>query len=93
MPHLVFAYDIADDRRRDRLVRVLSDYLVRVQESVFEGFVSDRAQVVMMERVAEVIDHREDNIRVYTLCQRCRTSVETLGIAVAPPVLDEDVVL
>lgn len=93
MPYIVLAYDIADDRRRDRLVRRLTDDLVRVQESVFEGFVGDRRHVALMAAVNELIDHRSDNVRVYTLCQRCRVSVETMGVAITPANPEDDVVL
>jgi len=93
MPYIVFAYDIADDRRRDRVVRVLEDYLVRVQESVFEGEIGDRQHLRLLAEVGTLIDHRQDNIRVYNLCQRCRVTVETMGIAITPPERDEDAVL
>ncbi len=93
MPYIVFAYDIADDRRRDRVVRVLEDHLVRVQESVFEGEISDRQHLHLLADVGALIDQRHDNIRVYTLCQRCRVTVETMGVAITPPERDEDAVL
>ncbi len=93
MPYIVLAYDIADDRRRDRLVRRLTDDLVRVQESVFEGLISDRRHVALRAAVNDLIDHRTDNIRVYTLCQRCRLSVESMGVSITPPSPEDDVVL
>ena len=93
MPYFVLAYDIADDRRRDRLVKILEDHLVRVQESVFEGHISDRQHLRLLEDVGGVIDYRQDNVRVYTLCQRCRVTVETMGVAITPPERDEDAVL
>lgn len=93
MLYVVLAYDIADDRRRDRLARLLTDYLVRVQESVFEGHLGDRRHAEMLEAVADVIDQRFDNVRVYTLCQRCRSTVQTLGVAVQPASPEDDAVL
>lgn len=93
MPYIVVAYDIADDRRRDRVVRRLVDDLVRVQESVFEGEIGDRRHVSLIAALGGLIDQRTDNVRVYTLCQRCRRSVETMGIAITPASPDDDVVL
>src|SRR5688572_33242493 len=58
---LVVAYDVADDGRRERVARVLEDYGVRVQYSVFEC-VLGRAQYRQFRRVlAERIDPAEED--------------------------------
>ena len=46
----VIAYDLADDRRRSRLVSLLLDYGARIQESVFFADLEEDLYVEMMER-------------------------------------------
>ena len=52
----VVCYDMADDVRRNRLVKVLLDYGQRVQESVFWVEAEDDLADRIRERVGRVID-------------------------------------
>ncbi len=78
-------FDIVDDRKRRRAVKVLKSYGVRVQKSVFEcpGLTAERfAQ--MKSRLEDVIDHTEDTFRYYPLCRDCVERVEFSGIGEPP---------
>lgn len=80
MIHVLLSYDIVDNRRRTRLAKALSNYLERVQKSVFEGKVPDRRWGDLQEAIEREIDPSEDSVRIYRLCVRCQLSIEVLGL-------------
>jgi CRISPR-associated protein Cas2 len=90
---MVVSYDIVDDRKRARLARLLKGYLLRVQKSVFEGEVEERRLEELRQRVKKIVDLEVDSVRFYTLCQRCRLSVEVMGTGIYIERDDEDVVI
>ena len=67
----VVAYDVADDRRRQRVADVLMDYGVRLQYSVFECRVDARRLVELKRRIAPILVLPEDRIAYYSLCGAC----------------------
>ena len=75
----VVCYDMADDVRRNRLVKVLLDYGQRVQESVFWVEAEDDLADRIRERVGRVIDTEEDSLWIVPLCAGCAKRVEVLG--------------
>jgi CRISPR-associated protein Cas2 len=62
---VVVVYDIPDDRRRDRLATCLEGYGRRVQESVFECFLSLSEMRALYEKVRQQVKSAEDNVRFY----------------------------
>lgn len=62
----IWAYDISDDRRRQRVARLLEDHGARVQHSVFE-IVQTKAEA---GRLAEAVEREllpGDRLRIYPL--------------------------
>jgi CRISPR-associated protein Cas2 len=55
-------YDVAHDRRRDRVHRTLLDFGDWVQFSVFLCELEERERVRLRGRLDAVINHREDQI-------------------------------
>ena len=80
--YVVVCYDVVADRRRARLLKRLKDFLEHVQKSVFEGEISDARLVALRKAVAEVIDPREDTVRIYHLCGRCTPATEVVGLGI-----------
>jgi CRISPR-associated protein Cas2 len=62
---VLVVYDIADDRRRDRLATFLEGYGRRVQESVFECFLSLQEMKDLHHKVKRRVKPQEDNVRFY----------------------------
>ena len=56
----VVCYDIADNRRRDRLASILLDYGPRAQESVFMANLDEELAANMEARVAKLVFAAED---------------------------------
>jgi CRISPR-associated protein Cas2 len=61
---LLIVYDIADNHRRSHLSNFLEGYGRRVQESVFECFVSLEQMPVIFERASRIVAIG-DNLRFY----------------------------
>ena len=83
--HVVVAYDVVEDRRRNRLAKLLTRYLIRVQKSVFEGDIRYESYREMMIKIHDEIDHLTDSVRVYHLCERCKKVTDIVGVAIWTP--------
>lgn len=71
----VVAYDISDDKRRDRIVKVLEKYGMRVNYSVFECmFTPGQFQKVQCS-IYQKIDMKEDSVVYYPICVDCYTRI------------------
>ncbi len=78
---LVIAYDIANDKRRNRIAKILLDYGERVQYSVFEADITQELLNEILIRLKAVINTEEDSIRIYKICSRCLDNIELMGDA------------
>ena len=75
----VISYDISDDRRRTAASRILLGFGYRVQKSVFEGFASKDYLAELEKRLEDIIDPKEDSIRIYRICADCTGEIKILG--------------
>ena len=71
-------YDVADDKRRNKLVKIMEYYGVRVQESAFESFLAPSQCNRMIERGLACLDLDVDSFRVYVI--RNEKDVKSYGI-------------
>ncbi len=60
--HVLVAYDIADDKRLRKVMRICKDYGDRVQYSVFAVQVSDVDLAILKERLLKRIVASEDRV-------------------------------
>lgn len=89
---VVVAYDIADNRRRRAVVRLLEGAGERVQWSVFECELPPGQLMSLRQSVAQVVEAGEDQIRWYFLCQECKRVIASEGQG-PPPLEDESFVV
>lgn len=76
----VIAYDISDDRRRDRMSKALLDFGRRVQDSVFLADLDEELYRKMLDRVGKQVEELEgDKVHVFGLCGGCEKRVVTMG--------------
>jgi CRISPR-associated protein Cas2 len=80
----VVCYDLSDDRRRERMARVLLDYGRRVQESVFVMDLDEELYERMMMRVRREADESWDWVHIFPLCKSCVGKVVVIGRAEMP---------
>lgn len=77
----VLSFDVADDRRRARLARLLESRGQRVQESVFEVLATLEGFDALLREVtrAECFDGSVDGVRAWPLCAACQPLARVLG--------------
>ena len=71
----LISYDVTDDSRRRHAFEALKDFGRRVQYSVFECNLDDKA----LERLEFAIDPATASCRLYRLCEACAGQVRILG--------------
>jgi len=68
----VATYDVDDDRVRARIAKLLEGCGTRVQESVFECVLDDRARERLLADVRRELERCGDGeLRLYRLCAGC----------------------
>lgn len=79
--HVVVAYDVEDDKRRERVAEVLLNYGTRVQKSVFECVLRREEWIVLRRRLEGLIRPGEDSLCFYFLCSGCQGKAVRQGVA------------
>ena len=78
----IAAYDIRNNKRLRKALKVIRAYASGGQKSVFECFLTAKEQRNLLAEVKDVIDGSEDSFFLLKLDARCQ--VITLGKAVPP---------
>ncbi len=74
----VVAYDIADDRRRSKVVKIMEGMGHRVNFSVFECMLTDIQYRTLCERLQKIVLAKDDKIIIYPLCTECYARIHYL---------------
>lgn len=72
----IIAYDIADNKRRRRVVKVLEKYGTRANFSVFECMLTSSQLTLIRNKLKKVIDPSDDKVIFYPICLNCYAKVE-----------------
>ncbi len=75
----VVAYDIADDKRRTKIHKVLLGFGKWTQYSLFECFLSRKERILLQSKLVDHLVAEEDSVRFYPMCANCVSRVETVG--------------
>jgi CRISPR-associated protein Cas2 len=82
----VVAYDIADDRRRTKVLKILRNFGgTSVQESVVEGEWDSVQWATVQARLRVAMHQRQDTIICYQQCLTCENGRVELGVKVDRP--------
>ncbi|MBN2373961.1 CRISPR-associated endonuclease Cas2 [bacterium] len=73
---IVITYDITDNKRRNRLRKLLLGYGEPVQLSVFECGINGKDLKDLQWKIKKLIKNSEDSVRYYHLCQDCKNKIE-----------------
>ena len=76
----VIAYDIANNRRRLKVAKILESWGYRIQESVFQLRLDADSLARVRHLLSATITDAEDVIHIYPICASC---ADILGAAVA----------
>jgi CRISPR-associated protein Cas2 len=77
---VVVAYDIAHDKRRLKVMKMMQGYGEHVQESVFECDLKPVVYRKMTARLKKLINLEQDNVRIYHLCAADINRIQQLGV-------------
>jgi CRISPR-associated protein Cas2 len=76
----IISYDIVDDRRRTKVMKLLKGSGTRVQYSVFECELEQREFDQLGRTLKTLIDLSTDSVRCYRLDQAAVDAIQILGI-------------
>ncbi|MGJ3249209.1 MAG: CRISPR-associated endonuclease Cas2 [Elainellaceae cyanobacterium] len=82
---VLVVYDIANNRRRQKLSKLLEGYGRRVQESVFECFLSFDEMKRLHDLVQKRVKPTEDNVRLYWISSGALAKTLTIGSTAPQP--------
>ncbi|MCG9128635.1 CRISPR-associated endonuclease Cas2 [Candidatus Poribacteria bacterium] len=78
--HYTIAYDITEDKRRNKVAKILKDFGKRVQYSVFECNIDKLSYLRLHDRLGKAMDMDEDTITFYHICAACEKQIERIGL-------------
>lgn len=76
----IISYDIANDKRRTRVLKLLKGYGTRVQYSVFECDLSTTQRAQVQRELADRIEPSFDSVRIYVLDTSAVTRIQIMGL-------------
>ncbi|MEJ5287437.1 MAG: CRISPR-associated protein Cas2 [Candidatus Kapaibacterium sp.] len=76
----ILVYDI-NEKRVGKVLKICRKYLTWVQNSVFEGEITEAKLYKLKCELLEIIDEEEDSIIIYTFHSSWYTQREILGIS------------
>lgn len=79
MPYLIVTYDIGEERV-NKVRKLLKKYFMWVQNSVFEGDISEGRLEKCKRELLKVINAEEDSVYFYSLENRLNYRKTVLGI-------------
>lgn len=85
---ILIIYDIIDNKRRIKMVKLLESYGTRVQRSAFEALINRNQYSKIIEGIKKTISN-EDNVRIY----RLNSSNELLLLGESYSVYEEEVIV
>ena len=68
-------YDITDSKKRQKMVKCLERYALRVQRSCFEGLLTMSQYKKLELETSKIIDEETDSLRIYVLQDHTRVKV------------------
>ena len=90
MTRFIVCYDIADDKRRQRVAQILDAYGDRIQGSVFELPVTAMSMQECLDTVVDELDFSMDGLIVYPLCSACDKKTQYFGTSLKDPRIGEE---
>ncbi|MCM1322147.1 MAG: CRISPR-associated endonuclease Cas2 [Bacteroides sp.] len=73
------SYDISNPKRLNKAAKILENFGIRIQFSFFECEMEKMQLEEIKSALLEVINKKEDSLRIYPLCQDCASKSMALG--------------
>lgn len=71
----IVAYDIKNDKRRNKVAKILEKYGVRINFSVFECLFTEVQYSKATQLIENKINKHEDSVVYYPICVNCFTKI------------------
>jgi CRISPR-associated protein Cas2 len=71
----VVCYDVQDDKRRNRLFKLLKNYGQWIQYSVFEVDCKEPDWILLYHHITQLLKD-DDSICIYQMCAKCSKKVQ-----------------
>jgi CRISPR-associated protein Cas2 len=78
--YVIITYDITEEKRLNKVRKILRKYLYWCQLSTFEGEISESKLAKCISEIKDVINLEEDSIYVYKVENPKNITKKTLGI-------------
>lgn len=75
----IICYDSPSNKRRTKLHKLLKNYAVPVQKSVFETFLDRASFAKMMRKIENLMNSGEDSVRVYSMSRHTQKQIRIIG--------------
>ncbi len=76
---VLVSYDISDNKRRQRVAKLLEGFGVRVLESVFECDLTQAQWAKLEKKLRRRLVDGQDRFRIYFLCETCTAKTQIIG--------------
>ncbi|HEY9070461.1 MAG TPA: CRISPR-associated endonuclease Cas2 [Candidatus Ozemobacteraceae bacterium] len=76
----IVCYDTPSDKRRRKLHKMLKNYAIPVQESVFETFLEGPRFDELLRRLVPLIDPAVDSVRIYGMTREAQHRMHVFGL-------------
>lgn len=77
---VLVVYDIANPRRLNRVAKVMKNWGIRVQKSVFEVETGKRQILMLVREIETLLVSEEDSVKFFRLCEKCKVNISCLGL-------------
>lgn len=74
------SYDITSDRTRNKTAKILEDYGVRIQYSVFECNMVKKELTELTNKLVDLISKKTDSIFILPICENCYNKKLFIGV-------------
>ena len=69
---ILIIYDIVNNKRRNKMAKLLESYGYRIQKSAFEAMVNKK-QLNLLRSKIDMLVTKEDQVKIYVLKGNCET--------------------
>lgn len=67
----VVVYDTSDNKRRQKIVKLLEKTGIRINWSVFECMITLSQRDVLTSEINKIVHPKEDTVVIYPICKDC----------------------
>ena len=77
---VIVAYDMENTKKRTKLMKKLKNYLIHIQGSVFEGYLSPPLIDKMIKDIKPFIEEDTDSLRIWKIPENSVKDVYVMGL-------------